>query len=83
VGTGPLLGLIPDPTTFAFIFTPAFPGFIVHFIVVPGLYPDAGAAMFPAGTFSSLAGLNMDTVMCYFNLAGEMIHVTNVKRITF
>lgn len=83
VGAGPLGGLVPDATTWSFLFMPVAAGSIAHFAVTPGLYPDAGPLNLPAGSLVGLTGLTMDAVMLFLDGSGTLIHVSNVARVSF
>lgn len=82
-GTGPGFGLVPDPVTFQFLFSPPNVGTIPHFIVAPGAYPDTGPVLFPPGFFSALAGFSLDAVMVFLAPGGGLQHWSNVARVTF
>jgi PKD repeat protein len=82
VGSGPFFGIVPDALTFLFLYTPAGVGSPVHFVVAPPFYPDGGPVVLPPGSISNLAGLTLDGVIVYLNLAGNLQHWTNVARIT-
>jgi PKD repeat protein len=83
VGTGPIFGIVPDPVTFQFLFTPVNVGTIPHFLVAPPAYPDGGVVIFPAGFFAPLAGFSLDAVMVFRNPNLTIKHWSNVARVTF
>lgn len=82
VGTGPLLGLNPDATTWSILISPAIVGDILHWTYVPGLFPDFPLSL-PAGTLVSLAGTTTDFVQLDVTAAGTIANLTQVERITF
>ena len=82
-GAGPVFGIVPDSTTFIFLFSPPSPGNPISFVVAPPLYPDGGALPLPPGTFAALAGLSMDAVMVFLTPAGGFLYASNVDRVTF
>jgi hypothetical protein len=83
VGTGPIFGIVPDPLTFQFLFTPVNVGTIPHFLVAPPAYPDGGNVVFPAGFFAILSGISLDAVMVFRNPNLTIKHWSNVVRVTF
>jgi hypothetical protein len=83
VGTGPIFGIVPDPVTFQFLFTPVNVGTIPHFLVAPPAYPDGGVVIFPAGFFAPLAGFSLDAVMVFRNPNLTIKYWSNVARVTF
>lgn len=83
VSTGPIFGIVPDPVSFQSLYSPALVGSLLHFVVAPGFYPDAGPVVFPPGTFTPLAGVSADGVMVFLNAAGSLQYWSNVDRITF
>ncbi|HMS17944.1 MAG TPA: PKD domain-containing protein [Planctomycetota bacterium] len=82
-GLGPIFGIVPDPVTFQFLFSPPNVGTIPHFLVSPPAYPDGGPVVFPPGFFSVLAGISLDAVMVFRNGSFGVQRVSNVSRVTF
>lgn len=82
VGTGPFFGLTPDAATWSSFSYAAAPGFPLHYIRVPGVYPEAPLVV-PPGTFSGFAGITIDFVQVGVTPAFGLAFVSNVSRATF
>lgn len=82
VGTGPFFGLSPDAATWSSFSYAAAPGFPLHYIRVPGVYPEAPLVA-PPGTFSGFTGITIDFVQVGVTPAFGLAFVSNVSRATF
>lgn len=83
LGPGPFLGITPDAFTFSLILMPAIPGSVPHYVVTPGTYPNGGPAIFPAGTFSGLAGQSLTGVQILLDGNGDLLFFSNTATVTF
>lgn len=82
-GPGPLFGITPDVFTFSLVVTPPSPGWIPHFIVTPGTYPNGGATLFPAGFFTPLTGQTLTAVEVLLDINRDLLFVSNADSVTF
>lgn len=83
VGSGFLLGLVPDATTWAILGFPYFPGNPFHFRTTDtGLFPQS-PLVGPPGTVSALAGLTFDLVCFMVDATGGYDSRSNLVRYTF
>jgi hypothetical protein len=82
VGTGGLFGVQPDPTSWNILLSPPTPGDLLHWYVVPGLFPNTPFAV-PAGALSFLAGQSVDGVQVDVSPSYTIVAKSNVSRVTF
>ena len=82
-GPGAFFGLELDFMTITGILTPAAPDSPLHFLVSPGLYPDGGPLLYPAGTFAPLAGQTLSATQVTLGAGFTLLHQSNVSSATF
>ena len=82
LGGGPLFGIVPDAVTWPILTTPASVGNPLHYINVPGFFPDAPFVV-PAGVLSGLAGITADIVQVGLTPIYGLVFASNNDRITF
>lgn len=82
-GSGFLLGIVPDATTWSIFGFPYFPGNPFHFRTTDlGLFPQS-PLVGPPGSVSALGGLTFDLVCFMIDITGAYDSRSNVVRYTF
>ncbi len=82
VGTGPFFGLVPDATVFSVLTAPAGIGNPLHYLTVPGIYPDAPLVV-PPGSLTFLAGVSADFAQIGLDAGYNLQFWSTVSRVTF
>ena len=82
VGSGPLAGIIPDSVTWPILFLAPSVGNPLHYLNMPGFYPDVPFAV-PAGVLTSLTGITANFVQIGFGAFDEFVFKSNVAACTF
>ncbi len=83
VGTGPLMGIVPDALTWSIFSQPLVAGSPLHYPVgVPGVFPDQPFTV-PAGTLGFLAGQVWDVVGIVLAPGFAYLGASNVQRLAW
>jgi hypothetical protein len=83
-GTGPVLGIYPDPITFEIISLPAQLGSPLHWLhpAPSGIFPTT-PLFFPPGSLSSVTGSTWEVVAVGISGTGVLTGVTPVRSLSF
>lgn len=82
LGSGFVFGLNPDGFTWPILFSAPNAGDLVHWVYVPGFFPDAPLIL-PPGVLSTLAGISADFLQLDLTAGYSVANVTPVRRVTF
>lgn len=82
VGTGGLFGLQPDATSWNILLSQPVAGDLLHWIVLPGLFPNVPFAV-PPGALSFLNGVTVDGVQVDISATYTVVASSGIARITF